>query len=576
MNYTFPKRSIPAKIFGFVFILGTVLASAAAEERRFQSAPLNPAYLQYLETLRFRPAAAAAELPGTPAGHPLGKRPSPVKPFVVSRPSGVRPSNAAASQAAYDLRDYDRVTSVKDQGSCGDCWAFGAMGSLESYFKPGETLDLSEADLNANSGFDFGFCNGGNNYMSAAYMARWSGPLPEASSEVVKHAQNMVFIPLRSGPADNDGIKSALLEYGGLSVAFRYADADYNAANHAFYANLSTSSYSSNHVVTIVGWDDAFPKASFNAVPPGDGAFLVKNSWGTAWGDAGYFHVSYYDGIFGRDDYTTAFTGEASSNYSRVYSYDKLGWVADFTYGTTTAWFSNIFTALGNEGLSAAGFYTNDAATNYTIYIYTGVTAGQPTSGTLAYSASGSFTSPGYHTVPVGYVGVGAGQLFSAVVKVTNASYAFPIPAEAQDAGYSSQAAASGKSYTSADGAVWDALTGVPAGDPTNAALKVYAVSKPPAGTVTLTDNLFRPQKDPAVKCQVAVTIFAAGTVTVKAYTMNGALVRTIYSGPQGAGTTNYSWDGKTDNGNFVASGLYLVNTKGPSTNTTEKVVVIR
>lgn len=572
-----------AKIFILAFavvaaVFAALIPAAYAEDGKPRPAPLNPAFLQYLETLKLRGAPAALK---TRSGRALGKIPEPII-AIAGSPSatGLKSGIKGSYPASYDLREHDKATPVKNQGSCGDCWAFAAMSSMESYFMPGETLDLSEADLNANNGFDLGSCNGGTDVMSAAYMARWSGPLVETSSSVVKHAQNIVFLTPRAGATDNDRIKSALLAYGGLGVAFYYNDSYYNSSTHSYYADISTSDYSSNHEVTIIGWDDNYPKADFPVMPvgqpAGDGAFLCKNSWGASWGDNGYFYVSYYDGVFGRDSYVTAFTGEAVTNYTSQYSYDKLGWVANYGYGATTAWYSNIFTAAANEGLKAVGFYTNDSSTNYTIYVYTGVTAGQPASGTLAYSASGSFNSPGYHTVPIGYLAVAAGQLFSAVVKAANASYTSPIPIEAQCSGYSSGASASGNSYISSDGVSWVALpTATILGvSPTNVSLKAYATLHPPEGSVELTDNLFRPLKGP--NCKIDVTIFVGGDITIKVYTPNGGFVRTIYDGPANAGVLSRFWDGKTDNGNIVASGLYLIHVKGPNTNKTEKVVVIK
>jgi len=557
-------------------VLATALFAhaAGAANVKAELAPLNPEFVQYLQVVNSTAVLSALPAPNAvlgSAGRGFGRIPSPLLP-VRGRALTAEENDSGLTYApAYDLRDHGKVTAVKDQGACGDCWAFSAMGSMESYFMP-NILDLSEADLNANSGFDNGSCNGGNDYMSAAYLTRWSGPLPESSSGVIKHAQDIIFLTPRSGPADNDRIKSALLAYGGVTAAFYYSDANYNAATHAYYASVSAAG---NHEVVIVGWDDNYDKANFNTVPAGNGAFLCKNSWGASWGDNGYFHVSYYDAVFSRSDYSSAFTGEPVGNYSRVYSYDKLGWVQNYGYSAVTAWYSNIFTAVAEEGLKAVGFYTNDSATAYTVYVYRGVNAGQPVSGSLAYSASGSFTSPGYHTVSVGYLPLSAGQRFSVVVKAVNASYTFPVPVEVKLTGYSGQASASGNSYMSGDGASWSALPAL-VSPAANVNLKAYTNSRPPSGTVALKDNLFRPLKNPAVKCKIALSIFSPGNVSVKIYTQNGGLVRTLYHGPQAIGSANYLWDGRNDGGGLVASGVYLVHIKGPGTAKTEKVVVIK
>jgi hypothetical protein len=269
---------------------------------------------------------------------------------------------------------------------------------------------------------------------------------------VQKHLQSAQFVSDRTSSSDNDKIKQAVMNYGGIYSACYWADANYNSANCAYYYNGSESA---NHTPTIVGWDDSFSRTRFNSpYPAGDGAFLCKNSWGSSWGDAGYFWISYYDTIIGTDN-CLFLNAESANNYASIYQYDTLGMCAAFGYGTTTGWGANIFT--GTSGtIKAVSFYAPSDGASYEVRVYTGVTAGKPSSGKLSATKTGTLTYAGYYTVvldsPVTY-----STRFSMVVKLTTPGYNYPIAAEYRISDYSSKATASaGESYTSANGSSWD------------------------------------------------------------------------------------------------------------------------
>jgi len=416
-------------------------------------APLNPQFLRVFEEGR----KAMSD-----NGVPLGYKPPPVD---LSHAKGIVPSPKRAFTPSYDLRTQDKLTPVRDQGGCGSCWAFGTYASLESFLKPVETNDFSEQDLNATHGFDWLPCDGGNAFISHAYLARWSGPLNESDVPypyafnagngfaAVKHVQQVVFLPERTSATDNSAIKHFLTTYGALYFAFYYSSNHWNSATNS-YCNRTTTN--ANHAVAVVGWDDDYDRNRFATVPPGNGAFIAKNSWGTGWGENGFFYISYYDTSL--QEFVSFNNAEATTQYDGIYQYDPLGYVSNWGYGSTTAWAANVFTATDSHSLGAVGFITNDSNTAYTIYVYTGLTAGQPRSGTLAAAQTGTNSYPGYYTVDLDSpVALANGTLFSIVIKFENASYNYPVPVEMKYSGYSSAATSNaGESFASPDGNTWE------------------------------------------------------------------------------------------------------------------------
>jgi hypothetical protein len=236
--------------------------------------------------------------------------------------------------------------------------------------------------------------------------------------------------------------------------------------------------------VTLVGWDDNFSSSNFETAPPGDGAFLIQNSWGTTFGQSGYFWISYYDTVYATTSASFAFVPPAPvTNFTRQYSYDPLGQIGTLGYSSTTAWFANVFTAVGQENLKAVSFYVASNSSPYVVYVYTGVT-GDPTTGTLAQAFSGTASTAGYHTFSLpSTVAVASGTRFSVVVELTTPGYDYPIPTHYAIAGYSSTATASpGNSYYSSDGTSWTDAT---AGDSTRSVcVKAFTVTQT-AQTIT-------------------------------------------------------------------------------------------
>jgi C1A family cysteine protease len=414
-------------------------------------APPNPEYVKYMERLQIEGPLTML----IADGHSLGYIPPVADHAQIG--IGLPGRDFARQLPSYDLRTLGRVTPVKDQGLCGSCWTFGTIASLEGWLlTAGETWDLSENNLKECHPFTWGPCYGGNADISTAYFAYRSGPVSEADDlyydyvtgcssglTIRKYLRKVMYLT----SADVSGIKDAIMGYGPLYMAFYYDSAYYNSDNHTYYYPGAASG--SNHVVAIVGWDDNFDRNLFPGSPPlGNGAWICKNSWGTDWGEGGYFYQSYYDTYAAADP--TLFFDAQDPDDTSVYQYDPLGWVYNLGYGGTTAWAANTFTTTQAGYLSRVAFYTNEANAAYTVYIKRG-----GPDGTEEHSQGSTFTYAGYHTVDLtSPVSLSNGETFSVVVSITNPSYNYPAVVEGVYTGYSDGATASaGQSSMSPDGA---------------------------------------------------------------------------------------------------------------------------
>jgi len=511
-------------------------------------------------------------------GYGLGLRPSPQDALYTPPARGGRTAAADAAAASYDLRSLGRVSSVKDQGSFGTCWAFASCGSLESALLPGEAWDFSEDNMVLQSGFFSGgglYAAGGNIWMAAAYLTRWGGPVTEGDDAYGdnstpsglrprKHVQEVVMVPKRASATDNAAIKDAVVRYGGAYVSMGwYGDSSgsqyYSAANAAYYYNGTDST---NHGVLIVGWDDAYPASKFATTPPGNGAFLIKNSWGPAWGSGGYFWASYYDTDLGRTREMAVFNGsQSTSNYDGVYQYDPLGDCEAWGFSSTTGWLANMFTAQSNSSMSAVGFYALAPGTSYEVYTGTSLA-------TKTLKASGTFAMMGYHTVAIpSPVAVTGGKKFVVAVKVTTPGVSYPIAFEAPFTGYSDGARANaGESYVSSNGTSWTDMTSNVAN--ANVCLKAYTTSTtlPVPGAPTISS--FSPTSG---LIGAGVTLTGANFSGATAVKFNGTSAAfTVVSSTQitatvPAGATSGTIAVTNASGTGVSSSSFVVTTKLPA-----------
>ncbi|MBI4813517.1 MAG: DUF11 domain-containing protein [Methanobacterium sp.] len=437
----------------------------------------------------------------------------------------------------YDLRLLGRLTPVKDQNPLGTCWVFSTLGSLESSLLPYESWNFSENNVknilsySYSEGFDRTFTGGGDWLAVLAYLARYSGPVLAVDDPYnttsdyspsgltpVKHVQGAVIIPPRANSTDNAQYKLAIMKYGAVVTQMAVYSDFYNGSSAAYYCNESALI---NHDICLVGWDDNYDRNNFLTPPPGDGAFIVRNSWGTDWGDGGYFYMSYYDTCLATQGGCVFSNTENTSNYNQVYQYDPYGLVNMTGFNGETAWFSNLFTANTTNPLKAASFYSLAPNSTYNVSVYLNPQNNNPTSGILSYWKNGVIASPGYNTIPFdNYIPLSIGQVFSVVVKITSPGIQSPVAYEYPLMNYSSRATSNfGEGFISSDGVTWLDMAGVIGN--ASVCLKAFTVN---AAGLVLSQETDTPNPQPGDPIQVTIKLFNQGPDTASGVTVNDKL----------------------------------------------------
>ncbi|MBR4750102.1 MAG: Ig-like domain-containing protein [Abditibacteriota bacterium] len=433
--------------------------------------PTNPKYLEWLEY--------GSEPVKTATGGLFfsGHVPPEFNSWTLPKDTGLKKGSLPAS---YDLRDEGRVPPVRNQNPYGICWAFAAMGGMEGNYltrHPYGSIEYSTFNLVrwASDFYGTTLNTGGNYLKSTAYFAQLQGPVYEKEDPIdysldknsvppapaktpyirgyitgaeyvpanVSYGSSEIWDGSSLNTAAMDHIKQLIMDEGAVEFAYYSNNDSYltktYAGGSAYYCNAEKST---NHEILIIGWDDNYSKYNFKTTAPGNGAWLARNSWGTDWGDDGYFWMSYYDNS--AEQYAKFTLTEDTSVYNRYFYKEKKGLTSGLKKSN---WGRVDFTPADAATLVDAATYVIAGGRNVTCYVYV--------NDVLKKTVTKYIEWPGYYLFRVN-TSYGAGDkirvIFQYDTEAEDGVWYIPL---CNDASYCTWG-----SYVSSNGASWkDTLT---------------------------------------------------------------------------------------------------------------------
>jgi len=221
--------------------------------------------------------------------------------------------------SSYDWRDHGAVNPIKDQGQCGSCWAFSTVANIEGVgaVETGKLLDLSEQQLVDCDTADSG-CNGGLPSNAFQYMidqgmglegeSAYPYSAKDGSCSASKSQEKAFITAWHQISTDETQIAASLQQYGPLSIGINANTLQFYSGGVANPSKILCNPAALDHGVAIVGFGTA----------SGQDYWTIRNSWGSSWGESGYFRMVRGSGACGLNSDVTTATGVSTQTSVQV------------------------------------------------------------------------------------------------------------------------------------------------------------------------------------------------------------------------------------------------------------------